>query len=106
MPPTTPAATASAGDMPNSETVPESGWVSPSTMSIVVDLPAPFGPSSATVSPGAIERSMRADGMHIAVGLGQLGKDNSGARSNSVSHAIEADTPENRQVVPRRMTPA
>ena len=27
-------------------------------MSMVVDLPAPFGPSSATVSPGAIVRSM------------------------------------------------
>ena len=27
-------------------------------MSIVVDLPAPFGPSSATVSPAAIEMSM------------------------------------------------
>ncbi len=26
-------------------------------MSIVVDLPAPFGPSSATVSPGATETS-------------------------------------------------
>jgi hypothetical protein len=26
-------------------------------MSIVVDLPAPFGPSSATVSPGAIDTS-------------------------------------------------
>ena len=27
-------------------------------MSIVVDLPAPFGPSSATVSPAAIEKSI------------------------------------------------
>ncbi len=27
-------------------------------MSIVVDLPAPFGPSSATVSPSSIETSM------------------------------------------------
>ena len=58
MPPTTPAATASAGDIPKSETWPESGRVRPSTMSIVVVLPAPFGPRSATVSPGAMVRSM------------------------------------------------
>ena len=45
------------GDMPNSSTWPRSGRVSPSIMSIVVDLPAPFGPSRATVSPGATERS-------------------------------------------------
>jgi hypothetical protein len=32
--------------------------VRPRIMSIVVDLPAPFGPSSATVSPGAIIRSI------------------------------------------------
>ena len=32
-------------------TVPSSGPSRPSSMSIVVDLPAPFGPSSATVSP-------------------------------------------------------
>ena len=57
IPPTAPAATARAGDMPNSETRPESGRVRPSTMSMVVDLPAPFGPRSATVSPGAIIRS-------------------------------------------------
>ena len=38
-------------------TVPSSGGSSPSSMSIVVDFPAPFGPSRATVSPGAIEMS-------------------------------------------------
>jgi hypothetical protein len=48
---------ASFGDIPNSDTVPESGRVSPRTMSIVVVLPAPFGPNRATVSPGAIVRS-------------------------------------------------
>jgi hypothetical protein len=53
-----PAAAASAGDIPNSDTLPESGRVSPSTMSMVVDLPAPFGPSSATVSPGTIVMSI------------------------------------------------
>jgi len=52
-----PAATACAGDIPNSVTLPESGGVRPSTMSMVVVLPAPLGPSSATVSPGAIARS-------------------------------------------------
>ena len=57
MPPTVPAATASAGDFPNSVTVPESGRVRPSTISIVVVLPAPFGPRMATVSPGAMARS-------------------------------------------------
>ena len=57
MPPTAPAATAWAGDFPNSVTVPESGRVRPSTISIVVVLPAPFGPRMATVSPGAMARS-------------------------------------------------
>ena len=33
-------------------------------MSIVVDLPAPLGPSSATVSPAAIETSMPRDRRH------------------------------------------
>jgi hypothetical protein len=33
-------------------TSPEVGSRSPSIVSIAVDLPAPFGPSSATVSPG------------------------------------------------------
>ncbi len=42
----------------NSDTEPLSGVVRPSSMSMVVDLPAPFGPSSATVSPAAIETSM------------------------------------------------
>ena len=58
MPPTTPALTASAGDMPNSETLPSSGRASPSIMSIVVDLPAPLGPSSATVSPPSMAMSI------------------------------------------------
>src|SRR6266545_2860166 len=55
--PIAPAWIASAGVMPNSETRPVSGGSRPSSMSIVVDLPAPFGPSRATVSPGAIEMS-------------------------------------------------
>src|SRR5271170_3742132 len=57
MPPTAPCATASAGERPNTDTLPASGASSPSSMSIVVDLPAPLGPSSATVSPAAMRTS-------------------------------------------------
>ena len=57
MPPTQPACTALAGGTPKTEMVPWSGRVRPSIMSMVVVLPAPFGPSSATVSPGAMARS-------------------------------------------------
>ena len=55
--PTSPSATASLAVFPNNDTDPASGVVKPSSMSIVVDFPAPFGPRSATVSPGAIETS-------------------------------------------------
>ena len=55
--PIRPEATASRGAMPNTCAEPSSGASSPSVMSIVVDLPAPFGPSRATVSPAAIETS-------------------------------------------------
>ena len=37
-------------------------------MSIVVDLPAPFGPSRATVSPGEIDDVDSADGLDRPVG--------------------------------------
>src|SRR5580698_7706872 len=57
IPPTAPAATASAGDLPKSFTEPASGRVRAGTISIVVVLPAPFGPRMATVSPGAMARS-------------------------------------------------
>ena len=57
IPPTRPSATASDGERSNSVTLPESGRARPSIISIVVDFPAPFGPRSATVSPGVIERS-------------------------------------------------
>ena len=56
--PIAPASTASDGDGRTARRVPASGCVRPSSMSIVVDLPAPFGPSSATVSPRAIEMSI------------------------------------------------
>ena len=58
MPPIAPAATAAVGVIPNTVALPLSGASSPSSMSMVVDLPAPFGPSSATVSPGAIDTSI------------------------------------------------
>ncbi len=58
MAPTAPALIASAGVLPNRDTVPASGLVRPSSMSMVVDLPAPFGPSSATVCPAGMVRSM------------------------------------------------
>ena len=60
--PTSPSATASLAVFPNNDTDPASGVVKPSSMSIVVDFPAPFGPRSATVSPGAIETSTPCDG--------------------------------------------
>ena len=56
--PIAPLAIASAGVIPNTCTSPASGLDRPSNMSIVVDLPAPLGPSSATVSPGEISMSI------------------------------------------------
>src|SRR5205823_13378157 len=53
--PIRPRLTASRGAVPNTDTVPASGGSRPSSMSMVVDLPAPLGPSSVTVSPDAIE---------------------------------------------------
>jgi hypothetical protein len=43
---------------PNSSTTPWSAVVRPSQISIVVVLPAPFGPSRPKHSPGTISRSM------------------------------------------------
>ena len=65
--PTAPAATASRGSCPKIETEPRSGAVSPSSMSTVVDLPAPFGPSSATASPGATDRSTPSTARTVAL---------------------------------------
>jgi hypothetical protein len=55
--PMRPPATASAGGIPNSDTPPSSGSSRPSSMSIVVDFPAPLGPSSATVDPASMATS-------------------------------------------------
>ena len=52
------AHTTAAGCTPKTFTFPPSGWVRPSIMSIFVVLPTPFGPRRATVSPGAIVRSI------------------------------------------------
>src|SRR5688572_19272070 len=41
---------------PRTSTVPASGWWRPSIISIVVDLPAPFGPSRPKISPGATSK--------------------------------------------------
>src|SRR5947209_16352499 len=56
--PIAPAATAALGSRPKINALPASGGSRPSIMSIVVDLPAPFGPSRATVWPRGIETSM------------------------------------------------
>ena len=49
--PTSPARTARSGVRPKSRTSPASGSFRPSSRLMVVDLPAPLRPSSATVSP-------------------------------------------------------
>ncbi len=51
-----PAATAADAGPPRIRTSPEVGVRSPGMVSIAVDLPAPFGPSSATVSPGCMSK--------------------------------------------------
>ena len=56
MAPTRPDFTAWYGSEPNIWILPLVGLRSASSMSREVDLPAPFGPSSATVSPGRRSR--------------------------------------------------
>src|SRR3954468_19909280 len=46
------------GDRPSTSTEPVVGCDRPSTMSMVVVLPAPLGPRNATISPGSSIRSM------------------------------------------------
>ncbi len=48
---TSPCETAPRGVSPNTRTVPPSGSERPSSMSIVVVLPAPFGPRKPKISP-------------------------------------------------------
>src|SRR5579863_814730 len=55
--PIIPSRTASCGVRPKSDTAPPSGLVSPMSMSMVVVLPAPLGPSRATVEPRRSVRS-------------------------------------------------
>ena len=56
MAPTLPDLTAWYGSLPNISIFPDVGFRSASSMSSEVDLPAPFGPSSATVSPARRSR--------------------------------------------------
>src|SRR5665647_2412533 len=53
---TRPAMTARRGSAPKTATVPAEGAVRPSTISKVVVFPAPFGPRTATTSPGLMVR--------------------------------------------------
>ena len=78
--PIAPSMIASEGGRPKSETDPASGVVRPSSMSIVVVLPAPFGPSSATVSPRSMEMSMPRTACTIPCG-----------ERNDFSRALHAD---------------
>ncbi len=57
--PTRPATMASRGLVPKTSTFPVSACLSPSSRSRAVDFPAPFGPSRATVSPGAARATAR-----------------------------------------------
>ena len=58
--------------MPSTRAVPDVGSVSPSSIRIVVVLPAPFGPSSPNTSPRRIFRSRWSTAVVVAVALGQL----------------------------------
>ena len=55
--PISPVRVAVVGSVPSTRTLPCSGVASPTIISMAVDFPAPFGPSSATISPGRISRS-------------------------------------------------
>ena len=58
-----------ASGRPSISTEPESGRTSPAIMETVVVLPAPLGPSSPTVSPGARAKRHTVDRDHVAVAL-------------------------------------
>ncbi len=59
-------------DWPSTMTVPESGRRSPSMVSSVVVLPAPFGPRMPTNSPSADLEADAVDGSEVAVGHGEV----------------------------------
>ena len=65
---------------PSTSTSPESGSVRPSQISIVVVLPAPFGPSRPKHSPGRHVEVDAVDGDDVLVGLAQIGDAQGGAR--------------------------
>ena len=64
--PTLAWATADPGFEPKTSMLPASGTDSPRSMEMVVVLPAPLGPSSATVSPWPTREAEVVDGEHIA----------------------------------------
>ena len=57
--PTRPSATDWRGSLPRTSTRPSCGRTRPSSAEMVVDLPAPFGPRSASTSPWSTSRSSR-----------------------------------------------
>ena len=57
MVPMSPVRVAVTGSVPSTRTAPASGVASPTIISMAVVLPAPLGPSRATISPGRISRS-------------------------------------------------
>ena len=73
---------------PSTSTSPASGSVSPSQISIVVVLPAPFGPSRPKHSPGRHLEVEAVDGDDVLVGLAQIGDAQGGARLGR-GHPVE-----------------
>ena len=57
------------GSIPKTATLPDVGLLGPSAMSIVVVLPAPFGPGKATISPGLIVQLEALEGLDCAEAL-------------------------------------
>ena len=68
------------GWQPSTSTAPVVGCESPSTMSMVVVLPAPLGPRKATISPCSIVQVDAADGLDGAEDLGEAGEADRGHR--------------------------
>ena len=87
----------SAYERPFTVTLPAVGRSSPSTMRIVVDLPAPFGPRKPVTRPGSTAKLRPVDGDLGAVGLGEsAGDDHRDVRGRwggvvSMSESLSAD---------------
>ena len=63
--------------------VPESGGWAPARILSSVDLPAPFSPSSAWISPGATARSTSIERLHAGEALADAGHAEQAARSSA-----------------------